>query len=114
MKRVAIPIVDTKLSEYFGACSHYEVFDIEGKSIQKRIFELPGLDDVAKLLAWLEKQGITDVITYRINKKLISLFAAKKVNLFVGVPLNLAEKLIGDYLQGRLESDKIIIEEITN
>lgn len=114
MKRVAIPIADNRLSEYFGGCNYYEIFEIEGDRIQKNIFELPDIADIDELPAWLEKQGVTDVIAYKVNKQIISLFASKKVNLFVGIPQNSTEKLIDDYLNGKLESDKNIIEEITN
>ena len=46
--------------------------------------------------------------------KIISLFAANKMNLFVGVKVNSPEKLIDDYRQGKLKSDEKIISEITN
>jgi len=48
-----------------------------------------------------------------VNPKIINLFASKKVNLFVGVPIDSPEKLIEAYLQGKLESDEKIIQEIT-
>ena len=113
MKRVAIPISDNRLSEYFGGCNYYEIFEIDGDKIRKKMFELPDVKEVAELPAWLQEQGITDVIAYKVNKQIISLFASKKVNLFVGVPISSPEKLIDDYLQGKLESDKKIITELT-
>ncbi len=114
MKKVAIPIANDKLSEHFGACSYYEVFEIEGDKIQKKIFETPSLKCVSELPSWLYKEGITDVITYRVNKEIIALFALNKVNLFVGVPINSTQNLIDDYLHGKLQSDENIIKEITN
>ncbi|MCY1722296.1 hypothetical protein OU798_18220 [Prolixibacteraceae bacterium Z1-6] len=114
MKRVAIPIVDGKLSEYFGGCSYYEIFEIEEGKVQQRKIEMPEVSSVSELPLWLEKQHITDVIVYKVNKNIITLFASKKVNLFVGVPQNSSDKLIDDYLNGNLESDKNIIIEITN
>lgn len=112
MKRVAIPISNNRLSEYFGGCQHYEIFEIEGSEISKRTFELPDVDDVAELPDWLEQQAITDVIAYKVKKEIISLFASKKVNLFVGVPQNSSEVLIREYMEGKLESDKNIISEL--
>lgn len=114
MKRVAIPIDDNQLSEHFGGCSYYEIFEIEGNNIQKNTFEIPLVSSIQELPQWIEKQGITDVIAYKVKKEIISLFASKKINLFVGVPINSSEKLIDDYLNGKLESDKNIIKEITN
>jgi predicted Fe-Mo cluster-binding NifX family protein len=75
---------------------------------------LPAISDVKELPLWLKEQGVTDVIAYKVNKQIISLFASKKVNLFVGVPQKKSETLINEYLQGKLESDKNIIKELTN
>lgn len=114
MKRVAIPIINERLSEFFGECNHYEIFEIE-KSISKRkTAQMPSGIAAKDLPLWLEKQGITDVIAYKVNREIITLFASKKVNLFVGIRIDSPEKLIDDYLNGKLESDKRIIEEITN
>lgn len=114
MKKVAIPVANDKLSEHFGACSYYEVFEIDGEHVRRNTFEMPSVVSVTELPLWLEEQGITDVITHRIKKEIIALFAAKKINLFVGASLKSTEELIDDYLQGKLESDKEIIQEIIN
>lgn len=114
MRRVAIPVTNHLLSEYFGECSHYEIFEIDRKVLNRKQIEVPAGTVMAELPGWLEKQGITDVITYKVNAKIISLFASKKVNLFVGIAMNTPQVLIDDYLNGRLESNKKIIEEITH
>ncbi|MEZ5106253.1 MAG: hypothetical protein R2757_17260 [Draconibacterium sp.] len=114
MKRVAIPIVNQQLSEYFGECNHYEIFEIDKKILSRQIVHTPAGIVATELPGWLEKQGVTDVIAYKVNKQIISLFASKKVNLFVGIANKNTELLIEDYLNGKLESDKKIIAEITN
>ncbi|MEE4287049.1 MAG: NifB/NifX family molybdenum-iron cluster-binding protein [Mariniphaga sp.] len=112
-KRVAIPVTNEQLSEYFGECSHYEIFEIDGKIVDRKEARFPAGTVANELPGWLVEKGITDVIAFRVNPKIINLFASKKVNLFVGVPINSTEKLIEAYLQGNLESDEKIIEEIT-
>jgi len=114
MKRVAIPISNNRLSEYFGGCNYYEIFEIKDKNVQKKTYELPAISDLKELPNWLKQQGVTDVIAYKVNRQIISLFASNKVNLFIGVPQSTSETLINEYLQGKLESDKNIIEELTN
>ena len=114
MKRVAIPISKNKLSEFFGECNHYEIYEIEKETITKKLIEAPFEINILELPKWLKSQGISDVIAYKVNKKLITLFAANKVNLFVGVERNAPQNLIDDYLQGKLQSDKNIIAEITD
>ena len=112
-KRVAIPVTNEQLSEYFGECSHYEIFETDGKIVDRKEAKFPAGTVATELPGWLEEIGITDVITFKVNPKIINLFASKKVNLFVGVPIDFPQNLIEAYLQGKLESDEKIIQEIT-
>ena len=113
MKRVAIPVVNDLMSEYFGTCNHYEIFEIDRKVIRSYPLQIPEGTDITDLPSLLEKHGVTDVIAFRVNSKIITLFASRKVNLFVGIPMDSPQKLIDEYMLGKLESDKHIIEEIT-
>ena len=112
MKRVAIPVVGGQLSEYFGQCDHYEIFEIdEGNAISEEI-QIPPKEYVTKLPEWASGEGITDIIVYKIDKRIISLFAPLRINLFVGIPINIPSTLIEDYINGKLKSDEGIISEI--
>ena len=113
MKRIAIPIIDGKLSPFFGQCSHYQIFEINGKHISQKIMEIPLGIDVMKLPEWASLQGITDIIAFRIDQRILSRFINNKINLFVGVPMDSPQALIEDYLNGKLTSDEKIIREIT-
>lgn len=114
MKRVAIPIADDKLSENFGGCNFYGIYEIEEGKVNNSTHEVPAVDAVDELPKWLEQRGITDVIVFKIKKEIISLFASKKINLFVGINRDTPDKLIEAYLNGNLESNEKIIQEITN
>ncbi len=114
MKRVAIPISKNELSEFFGECDHYEIFEIEKEIITQKVVETPCDINIEELPKWLKNKGVSDVVAYKVNKTIITLFASNKVNLFVGISKKSPQDLIDDYLQGKLESDKNIIEEITN
>lgn len=114
MKRVAIPVSNESLSEYFGECQHYQIFEVTGKTVDKKETVFPGVTSTSELPGWLKEQGITDVIVYKVNRQILNRFAAEKVNLFVGIPQNSPEKLIETWLEGKLESDERIISEITN
>ena len=113
MKRIAIPVKEGKLSEYFGQCGYYEIFEIENGSILANTLEIPPLEDIEKLPKWIENQNITDVIAHKIDNRIISLFSNLKINLFIGIPINKTENLVDDYLNGLLKSDSNIIEDIT-
>lgn len=113
MKRIAVPILNDRLSELFGECEHYEIYEVDRKIVGRIRATLPEGIQITDLPVWLHDLGVTDVFTYRINPLIIRLFASLKVNLFVGVPTGSPESLIDAYLQGRLESDEHIIEELT-
>ncbi len=114
MKRIAVPVVNGKLSEYFGRCNHYEIFDIDGNQInQSRIEMLTGIP-TEDLPVWTSTQGITDVIVHKLDKQIINQFLDKKINLFVGVDVDTPQNLIEEYLSGKLTSNNNIINELTN
>jgi len=112
MKRVAIPVVGGQLSEYFGQCDHYEIFEIDNGNVISEEIEIPPKEFITKLPEWASLERITDIIVYRIDKKIITLFAPLRINLFVGIPLNTPRNLIDDYINGKLKSDERIISEI--
>ncbi|OQX78684.1 MAG: hypothetical protein B6D64_06065 [Bacteroidetes bacterium 4484_276] len=112
MKRVAIPVVNGKLSEFFAQCNHYEIFEIEGVQIKRNEIKEPSVKEIAMLLPWVVSQGITDVIAYKVDKRIIELFAGYKINLYVGIKRGSPREIILDYLNGTLKSDKKIISEI--
>lgn len=114
MKRVAIPILEEKLSEYFGQCSHYEIFEIDGQKISRHNIDMAPDKHRGDLPEWTLSKGITDIIVHKVDKQIISRFLANKINLFVGVEINSPQLLIEDYLNGKLTSNKNIIKEITN
>jgi predicted Fe-Mo cluster-binding NifX family protein len=114
MKRIAIPIVNEKLSENFGECNYYAIFEVDKKVLSTKTTCLPTDVSFFIISAWLKSEGITDVITFKINRQLINLLVAEKINLFLGIPIGTPDKIIDDYLQGKLVSDKKIIAELTN
>lgn len=112
MKRIAIPIERGKLSEYFGKCKHFEIFEIDEKFIKKNIVEVPSFKLKTELPNWLASKGVTDVIMYKIDKLILKMFQTHKMNLFIGVRMNYSDSIINDYVNGKLYSDDIIISEI--
>ncbi len=113
MKRVAVPIDNGRLSEYFENCSYCEIFEIDGDKVKSVESEIPP-GEISQLPEWANQQGITDLITYKIDKKIINLFTQDKINLYVGINIDISSKLIEEYINGTLKSDEKIISEITS
>jgi hypothetical protein len=112
MKRIAIPIERSKLSEYLGKCKHFEIFEIGKDTIKQDSIKVPYFMIKTELPGWLASVGVTDVIMYKIDKLVLKRFQKHKINLFIGVHSKVPENLIRDYLEGKLWSDGEIISEI--
>ena len=112
MKRIAIPIERGKLSEYFGNCNHFEIFEIDEKFIEKSILEFPLFKLKTELPNWLASKGVTDVIMYKIDKLILKMFQTHKMNLFIGVEMDYPDRITNDYIDGKLYSNDTIISEI--
>ena len=114
MKRVAIPIENGKLSQHFGHCNFYTVFKIENGVIISQETKLPPNLGISAMPQWAFDEKISDIITHKIDGAIMNLFHQLHINLFVGVEVKSEQELISDYLFGKTESDKKIINEILN
>ena len=114
IKRVAIPLDQEQLSEYLADCTHYNVYEISGENIDYSSLSAPVLKNIEELPKWISDQGITDLIAYKMDRKIISRLTEHKINLFLGAPFVSPEELVNAYVMGRLRSNEQIIQEITN
>jgi len=112
MKKVAIPVTRGLLSENFGQCNHYELFVIDNGLVRSEEIEIPPKQNMAGLPEWVVNKGVTDIVVHRIDKNLIKLFSPKRINIFVGIPIDKPRNLIEDYLNGNLKSNQQVISEI--
>jgi predicted Fe-Mo cluster-binding NifX family protein len=105
MTKIAIPLKENLLSELFGECSGYFIYDISNKSVIGKKHKSPPIKSVLGLFEWVTQLGITDLIVHRMDEEFIKYFSQTKINLFIGVPIDCPEKLIEEYLKGELHSD---------
>lgn len=112
--QIAIPVLSGNLSEYLGACGHFEIYGIEEDVKVRSKASVPAENINKELSVWLEEKGITDIILHKANPEIIHRIASKKVNLFVGVSIDSPLNLIEAIIQGRLESDINILRELTS
>ena len=113
IKRIAIPVQDGHLSEYFGGCSHYRIYELDKTITGMFELQVPGGIAITGLPSWLSENGINDVIVYKANPEIIREFALQKINLFMGVAIDTPENIIEAYRKGWLESDAGIIKALT-
>jgi len=108
MKKVALPVINNQLSQYFEQCSGFIIFTIKDKSLKKDLLSphiQPGI-----LPHWLAEQGVTDIITKGIENNSASKLNKFKINVFAGVDLSGPEQLIKEFLNGSLEAKGVMVE----
>jgi predicted Fe-Mo cluster-binding NifX family protein len=113
MNKIAIPINEGMLSENFEKCKHFEIFSIYEKHINSNIIEVPYAKLESEISLWLKGLGITDVVSYKIDKQTIKAFQAHKINLFIGIRRTKPHEIIKDFIEGKLYPNEAIILEIT-
>lgn len=108
MKKVALPLVNKKLSPHFEKCSAFIIFSVDDKNRIKSELEhshlQPGLFPY-----WLAQRGVTDVIVRRVAEDTICKFDQFKINVFVGVKSAEPQELIKEFLSGTLETDGALV-----
>jgi predicted Fe-Mo cluster-binding NifX family protein len=109
MAKVAIPIEKDCLSTHFGMCSHYVIFTIEKSKVVDTILVQPNFTEIEKFPEWFKQMEVTDVVTYKINPSIIPPFIKSKINVFVGTNQVSPDKLIHDYINGKLKSNEDIL-----
>ncbi|MBI9069540.1 MAG: hypothetical protein JEZ09_19745 [Salinivirgaceae bacterium] len=109
MTKVIIPINENCLSTYLMKCNHYAVFTIYNSKIVQTETITPDKSEIEDCSAWFKKLKITDVVTYKVNPKLIHTLIQNKINVFVGAMQQSPQLLIEEYLNGNLKSDDTIL-----
>jgi predicted Fe-Mo cluster-binding NifX family protein len=102
--RIAIPVVDGKLSAHFGHCEGFALVDTDNDS--KVILKMdvvtapphePGL-----LPKWLAEKGADMIIAGGIGGRALGLFQAQSINVLTGAPSETPETIVTSYLAGTL------------
>ena len=62
MKKIAIPVMDNKLSRHFGHCEKFYFYEIANAEVIKEIKKVPPPYEPGLLPKWLSRHLVTDVI----------------------------------------------------
>jgi len=111
MQKIAMPVLDHKLGQYFASTPLFIIFHVEDQAIVKEyLIHVPShLSE--SLPKWLAKKGVTDIITREIEQRDINVFNQHKINVFVGVKLENLNDLVQEYIDGTLEThDDLVVQ----
>ena len=102
--KIAIPLVDGKLSAHFGHCQQFVVVevDVESKTIKKTELLTPPAHEPGVLPKWLAEMGANVIIAGGMGQRAQQLFTQNNIKVIVGAPDAEPEELVNQYLNGWL------------
>ncbi len=104
--RIAIPVVEGKLSPHFGHCREFHLVDAdaESKKITNTTIEAPPAHEPGVLPRWLHEHGADVIIAGGMGQRAQMLFQQAGIQVVVGTPVADPRDLVQAFLDGTLES----------
>ena len=102
--KIAIPIVEGRLSLHFGHCSHFALVDVDDSSQAigpTRLVEPPP-HEPGVLPKWLHEQGANVILAGGMGSRAQQLFVQNGIQVVVGCPSEPPEALVAAFLSGKL------------
>ncbi|NLT03706.1 MAG: ATPase [Bacteroidales bacterium] len=103
MKRVAIPLEQERLCAHFGHCEQFAVFDVDNGLILAEERLIPPPHEPGLLPGWLAEQGVTHVLAGGMGQRALDLFAARSIEVTVGVQPKHPAALVQEWLNKTLK-----------
>jgi len=104
MKKIAIPVIDGKLSAHFGHAPFFYMYHTENNKVVKEEMETPPTHEFGVIPNWLAEKNVTDMITGGIGPKAVEILNTNNINVFTGAPIDEPGKVIADFLNGTLKT----------
>ena len=102
--KYAVPVTNGMLSQHFGHCEHFAIFEVDEKSKEITAKKLvtspehqPGI-----LPEWLARQGVAVVIAGGMGSRAQDLFQQKNIQVIIGSTESEPEKAVSSLLSGKL------------
>jgi predicted Fe-Mo cluster-binding NifX family protein len=102
--RIAIPVVQGRLSAHFGHCESFVLIDVDES--EKLILEQTAVSSPphapGALPVWLAEQGANVILSVGMGSRAIQLFEERGIQVVLGAPKLDPEALVHVYLAGDL------------
>jgi predicted Fe-Mo cluster-binding NifX family protein len=104
--RIAIPVVQEKLSLHFGHCDEFALIDVDLEKKEVLATELlPSPEHQPGLLpVWLQEQGAMLVIAGGMGMKAQNIFAQHGIRVITGAPSEGPETIVKAFLEDSLQT----------
>ena len=102
--KVAIPVVQGRLSQHFGHCEHFALFDVDMESREIRSSETVESPphEPGRLPGWLHERGAEVIIAGGMGTRAQQLFAQSGIQVVIGASPEPPEDVVKAYLDGTL------------
>ena len=103
--KIAIPLVDGKLSMHFGHCECFALVDVDPAT--KKILKREDIDapphEPGLLPGWLAERGANLIIAGGMGQRAQGLFTQQGIEVVVGAPAETPDALVAAYLAKTLQ-----------
>ncbi len=110
--RIAIPLVQGKLSLHFGHCEQFAIFDIDDdtKKVINRDDATPPAHEPGVLPRWLHESNVSVIIAGGMGQRAQQLFTQNDIKVVVGASSSTPEELVKAYLNNTLVAGENICD----
>jgi len=104
--RIAIPVAQERLSQHFGHCDQFAIFDIDDnlKKVTNRNNRIPPAHAPGILPQWLRENDVNVIIAGGMGQRAQQLFAQNDIKVVIGATSSSPEEIVSAYLGGTLET----------
>lgn len=103
MKKLAMPLMNGRLSEHFGHSREFAFYEIEGNKIVKEYRKEPPPHAEGTIPRWLGAEKVTHLIVGGIGPKAIDILNHFGMDVYVGVAVDQAANLALDFVNENLK-----------
>jgi len=110
--RIAIPVMDGKLSAHFGHCRQFAIIDADPKTKKPTNTEMltPPAHEPGILPKWLSGMHVNLIIAGGMGRRAQQLFEQNNIDVVVGATDNTPQELARQYLTGQLQCGQNICD----
>ena len=110
--KIAIPLSEGKLAMHFGHCEFFALIEVDPwqKTVVGRENLISPPHQPGFLPSWLSERGANIIIAGGMGHRALDLFAQQGIQVVVGIPAETPEKIVTDYLAGKLQAGENVCD----
>jgi predicted Fe-Mo cluster-binding NifX family protein len=112
-RKIAIPVVNDKLTMHFGRCEKFAIFNAENDHIVTIDLIDPPNHEPGAYPFFLIQQGVSVIISGGIGLKARELFSRHNIEVYLGAPSESPRILVEKYLHNKLQNGQNLCDHNT-